>query len=183
MFVDTSPSRTMITFKDPAGHKFNCRVVGVIIDGDRVLLHRCENDDFWTFPGGRAELGESSEQSLLREMREELSSEVRVRRLLWLVEYFFEYEQAPCHEIAFYYLVNLPAGDQRLRMDSFTARDGGVNLLFKWFPLDAVPSIELYPVFLREALLSLPRSVAHVVCVERGEEQMTQVVEHDPMKE
>ena len=89
--------------------KFNFRVAGIAIASNQVLLHRLERDDFWTFPGGRVELGETSQKALVRELKEELNADIEILRLLWLVENFFEYNHQQFHEIAFYYLMQFPA--------------------------------------------------------------------------
>ena len=49
----------MITFEE-GEVGFNYRVVGIAVNGNQVLLHRAENDDFWSLPGGRVELLEPS---------------------------------------------------------------------------------------------------------------------------
>lgn len=82
----------MIRF-DQGDHRFNFRAVGVAVYHDKVLLHQAEGDSFWSLPGGRVEFGEAAEQTLLREMREELDVEVEIVRLLWLVENFFVYDE------------------------------------------------------------------------------------------
>ena len=92
----------MIRF-DNGDSRFNYRVVGVAVHENSVLLHQAEGDDFWTFPGGRAELGEPAQQTLIREMREEIGAEVEVVRLLWFVENLFTYADRHYHEIALYF--------------------------------------------------------------------------------
>ena len=155
----------MISF-DQGNNRFNYRVVGVVIHKNSVLLHQGEGDSFWVFPGGRAELGESAEQTLRREMKEELGIEIEVVRLLWFVENFFTYADKQYHEIALYFLMRLPATCQYLvEPGPFEGEDGGVKLIFQWFPLEpeVLASLPLLPSFLQTALQALPESVQHVV--------------------
>jgi ADP-ribose pyrophosphatase YjhB (NUDIX family) len=81
----------------------------------RVLLQAVDEgptfeEPFYCLPGGRVEHGETAEECVQREMREELKDEVRVERLLWVMENLFEHEGMSWHEIGLYFLVSLPAG-------------------------------------------------------------------------
>ena len=53
---------------DKEQQRFNYRIAGVVIQNCSVLVHQADGDDFWTLPGGRAEIGESAERTLMREM-------------------------------------------------------------------------------------------------------------------
>ena len=153
----------MITFEID-GSRFNYRTVGIVLDGERVLIHRSEMDDFWSLPGGRVEMMESAEGALRREMREELEIDVHIGRLVWIVENFFEYDGNPYHEIAFYFLMILPH-DSHLygRGESFAGNEEGLKLTFKWYKIDELKKLELYPAFLKDRLRSIPGNTEHIV--------------------
>ncbi len=42
----------------------------------------------------------------------------------------------------------------------------GHDLLLRWFPVDALPDVQLFPEFLRTAVGQLPNSPQHVVRVD-----------------
>jgi mutator protein MutT len=56
-------------------------IKAALVDGGRACLLLNERDQ-WELPGGRLERGESPEQCLLREVREEVGLEVAIERLL-----------------------------------------------------------------------------------------------------
>lgn len=61
-----------------------------IVQDNKVLATRRgygAYKDWWEFPGGKLEDGESPEDALIREIREELNVEISVGKLLRTVEY------------------------------------------------------------------------------------------------
>lgn len=57
----------------------------ILRDGKLLVAQRNEGDTcggYWEFPGGKKEAGESLEECLVREVREELAVEIRPRKLI-----------------------------------------------------------------------------------------------------
>jgi 8-oxo-dGTP diphosphatase len=65
-------------------------VAALIRKGEKIFAtQRGYGDwqDWWEFPGGKMEPGETPEEALKREIREELSTEISVDAFLYTVEY------------------------------------------------------------------------------------------------
>lgn len=65
-------------------------VAAVIRDGDKIFATQRgygEFKDGWEFPGGKIEPGETPQQALVREIKEELDTEIEVQELIDTVEY------------------------------------------------------------------------------------------------
>ena len=65
-------------------------VAAIIRQGGKIFSTQRgygEWKDWWEFPGGKMEAGESSEDALKREIREELSTDICIEEFLCTVEY------------------------------------------------------------------------------------------------
>lgn len=65
-------------------------VAAIIIDDGKVFATQRgygEFKDGWEFPGGKIDAGETPEEALIREIKEELDTEIVVKELLDTVEY------------------------------------------------------------------------------------------------
>lgn len=92
------------------------RAIGVIIKNGEVLLMRRVRDgrEYFVFPGGAVEKGETIEEAVVREIKEELSLDVKINKLLFEMENLDEKE--------YYYLITdfsgtpLVGGEEKERM-------------------------------------------------------------------
>jgi 8-oxo-dGTP pyrophosphatase MutT (NUDIX family) len=145
---------------------FNIRVAGLAFREGHVLVHRATHEKFWTFPGGTAEIGESSVDTLKREMLEEIGHQAEIGRLLWSVENFFGFEGRRWHEIGLYYLMDLP-GIFPFASGEIVHRvhDTGNDLEFKWVEATQVTleALPLQPDFIPQFIADLPVETRHLI--------------------
>jgi ADP-ribose pyrophosphatase len=155
-----------IRIKARPNRAFQIRVAGLGFRNGHVLVHRAVEEPFWTFPGGGGEVGETSEDTLRREMREELGVEVRVGRLLWIVENFFRYGGRDWHELGFYYVMELPETVPFHESEIVhRAVDGGSEVEFKWVRATeaALTELDIPPYFIAGEIERLPETPRHLV--------------------
>ena len=109
-------------------------VAAVIRSNDRIFATQRgygEFKDGWEFPGGKMEAGETSQQALVREIKEELDTEIKVGELIDTVEYDYP--------------------DFHLSMDCFWAEIVSGNLILKeheaarWLTRDELDSVDWLP--------------------------------------
>ena len=72
---------------DIGNYRLNVRAAALIIHNNKVLTHRNINKDHYCIPGGRIEIGESSEETVKREIQEELNVEIEVNDHICTVEF------------------------------------------------------------------------------------------------
>jgi 8-oxo-dGTP pyrophosphatase MutT (NUDIX family) len=153
----------MLTF-DQGDLRFNYRSVAVFLKGNQVLIHKSLSDRFWALPGGRVEFREPANETIKREMQEELGIDVCVERLLWVVESFFDYNEKSYHELALYFRISSPSNSAvYTETKAFEGIEKDKNLIFKWQEIEALKDIELYPKFLQSSLKSLPQFPEYIV--------------------
>jgi len=97
-------------------------VGGVIIDRGRTVLIRRGTEPLlgeWSIPGGTVEIGETLEEAVRRELREETGLEVRVLELIELFDRIYrDAEEKPrFHYVIADYLCGLVGGEPRAGSD------------------------------------------------------------------
>jgi hypothetical protein len=101
-------------------------------------------------------------------MHEETGSRIRIKRLLWVVENFFQDEEKgppwsiPTHELGFYYLFEFPQNSPLYEKETFQGTEGEHSLIFEWQPLATLEECVLFPVFLRKGLQDPPQTTKHL---------------------
>ncbi|MCM3339340.1 NUDIX hydrolase [Paenibacillus sp. MER TA 81-3] len=142
-------SKQDILFKTEK-HVFSYRVAGLLMRNDKILLQRPLNDTGYAFPGGHVSFGETHEETLIREFKEEMGVNIKVGSLKWVGELFFPWGNKDCQLICLFYLVSLADEPQIPLSVSFWGTEQLENQSFKlefsWMPLSDILKTELYPI-------------------------------------
>lgn len=139
-----------------------CRVAGVTIKDDHVLIHRRKKDNYWTFPGGGCKFYETTTDALEREYHSEIEADIKIKRLVFIVENLYFKKNIPNHEIEFFYEIEMDDHFEPSQ-EYFYGKEGEDTLVFFWCPLDQLENIKLYPKCLRKIIKNLPENIVHVI--------------------
>ena len=109
-------------------------VAAIIMDAGKVFATQRgygEFKDGWEFPGGKMEKGESPQQALLREIKEELDTEINIGELFDTIEY----DYPDFHLTMHCYLCTVKAGELVLKEHEAA----------KWLNRELLDSVEWLP--------------------------------------
>ena len=152
------------TFKTDEG-KFNYRVGALIRDGNRILMARnsAEREGTYYSVGGRVQYGESLEEAILRELREETGLDCEVERLCAIHENFFTaINGVPYHEFSSYFLVKMT--DELRTIPSGKGTTGGpADEFLQWIDLDKLEGITIFPRFFTTTDFTKESGVVHFI--------------------
>ncbi len=128
------------------------RAVAILIKDNKVLLiHRINEKEYYVYPGGGVEEGETIEQAVLRELLEETTIKAKINRLLYKQIYNDGSEQ-------YFYLCEYIEGKPKLSDDSIE-KERMLNKEFKeyynplWVDIDNLKDILVYPLEIRDLFL------------------------------
>lgn len=139
-----------------------CRVAGITLKNDHVLIHRRKDDDYWTFPGGGCKFYETTKDALEREYLAEIGAKITIEKLIFIVENLYFKKNIPNHEIEFFYSIKLEDKFQPTE-EYFFGKEGDETLVFYWCPIKQIENIKLYPKCLRKTLHQLPENITHII--------------------
>lgn len=127
----------------------SCR--GIIIKDKKILLiQRVRyNSKYYTIPGGTIEKGETKEETLIREIKEETNCEVEIEK------YLFSTKSKESGKINYFFECKFISGVPELRTDSveFTRQNKNNKYNPDWLTLDNIYKIKLFPTEVKDYLL------------------------------
>lgn len=142
--------------------KFKYRVSGLLLVDNRILTVKINNNNFYCLPGGHVELMENTKDAIIREFKEETKIDVKIEKLLYITENFFNGNLGKMHELGFYYLLK-PMGD--IKINDFELlekdKDENVNLKFKWMKIGELNNFK--PEFIKNELDFNSNDIKHLI--------------------
>lgn len=166
LFLKAGNWMTDILFKTDNA-VFSYRAAGILIRDGKVLLQKPTNDTGYAFPGGHVAFGETNEETLIREFKEEIAADIKVNELKWVGELFFPWGERSCHQICLYYAVSLKYEAQIPLDRNFFSKDRLDNtefaLEFCWVDICTIENLEVYPTNAKKFIKDCSSDVKHFV--------------------
>jgi mutator protein MutT len=111
-----------------------------IDDGKILVIHRLKHGrEYYVLPGGAIEKGETPEQALLREAKEETNFDVEIEKLLW--EYTDPYNNVK----TYFFLIKSFKGEMQFVGPELDRKDEDDKYVLEWIELKNLNKILLYP--------------------------------------
>ena len=138
--------------------KFNYRVCGIILNDGKILAMHDERSPYFYLPGGRVRMGETAEDAVVREIKEELKIPAKIIRPLWLNQAFFkeDVDGLQYHEICIYFLMDISETDLLSKGNRFFLQEGEHQYTFEWLKREQLEHEYFYPLFIKKEIFHLP---------------------------
>ena len=133
---------------------FGVRATALIVKDNRLFV--IEDEDSCYTIGGAIQVNETTEDAVVREVKEELGVASRAVQLAFIVENRFEQAEVHYHNIEFHYLVDL------LEDAPLTMQEDAKPLPCRWLALDDLHTVNLKPSFLKTALPDWDGQLRHI---------------------
>lgn len=141
----------------------NLRVGAIIQRNNKVLVATNSNVNYLYSIGGRIKFGESAEQAIRREVKEELGVDLEIERLGIIHEnYFYNRINKLTYEISFYYYMKC---EKDVVLNSKNVEDGRIES-YEW--VDMSDRRKIYPSFLYEYAINPQKEIVHICSDERS---------------
>ena len=147
--------------------KFKYRVNGLVINNNRLLTLKMSNNTSYCLPGGHVELGEDTHTAIIREMAEELNTNVTIQSEFAFVETFYaDKNNLKTHELSLYYVVE-PENYDNIPLTNYTIEELDNGVLkkhnFVWLDIADINNVDFRPSFIKEKLASNNFDFEHII--------------------
>ena len=142
---------------DAYSGRLRVRSCGLLLEDGKLLLLQLhspvKNKIVWLPPGGGVDFGESLQEALAREFKEETGLQVKVRQLVYVKELI----ESPYHAIEFYFRVEKTGGKAVLGVDPEHPLDDQILKKIGYFSQKEMQQLDVSPEFLKNDFWNLDK--------------------------
>ena len=147
-------------------NRLKLRVSGIIIHDNRILLDVYDKEDY-CLPGGTINFNESSDDSILRELEEEIGFKFVIDRLVSINEEFYvNFKNYKTHCINFYYKMSFKDSSDIDKIDLDRLEDDHGYMCqhhYRWVDIDDLNNIKLIPEVIKNDIITGEFNIHHVI--------------------
>ncbi|NQG19755.1 NUDIX domain-containing protein [Streptococcus suis] len=133
---------------------FGVRATGLVVQDEKLYLVKSPEGIYYTL-GGAIQLGETTEEAVQREMKEEIRIDVEVGPLAFIVENQFTLQEKSYHQIEFLYIVT-PLSNPAPNLE-----EGNFVRQCEWVAFADLEKLDLNPAFLKTELANWDGQLKH----------------------
>ena len=132
------------------GEKIGIRPCAILIEKEKVLCIDCKYGDgeYYLFPGGGLEAGETMEEAAIREMFEETGLIVKIKKMVYVNDWIKD-RKTNTRVLNIFFLVER-VGGQIIPGE----KDGGKVKEIKWIDIKELSKIDFRPEYLAKRILN-----------------------------
>ncbi len=143
-----------IKIKTDDNNIFNYCSRAILQQDNKFLIIRVNDAEYYHLPGGHVEVGETSADALIREIKEETNIEIDLGKLLLINEEFYHKNDKEIHSVIFYYLArpkSIVSMENSVHFEQGHTRVNKHEL--RWVTVDDLASIDLRPAMIKDLLI------------------------------
>lgn len=135
----------------------NCRAAAIINHNGKILFHKNVAEDHYALIGGRVQITESSDDTIKREIFEELGKEIELTGYICTVENFFKHKGKTYHEIMFVHEAEFVNDEDKKILDTIKNIEEaeiakGKHVQYEWLDINDLDKYEIRPGIIKDVL-------------------------------
>jgi len=142
---------------------FVYRAAGIILVENQLLMIKHKDYPCYYTVGGKVKFNESSEEAIIREMKEETGLDYEIERLAFVQERFFNLDDREQHEIIFYYYIKENINTKKL---DHQYTDQGENEMMYLLDIDNIKDLNIIPEFFKNVHFDNINGIKHIISQE-----------------
>ena len=135
----------------------NCRAAAIINHNGKILFHHNVAEPYYALIGGRVQITESSDDTIKREIFEELGKEIELTGYICTVENFFKHNGKIFHEIMFVHSAEFKDEDDKKITNTIQNIEEaelkkGKHIQYEWIDIDKLDDYKIRPAIIKKVL-------------------------------